>query len=303
MSLFLLLFILSSFLDIAFTRSGLDLGEICSNFPCLYSKGYSSAIIRALKNTGDPDENAFMNILSAKKAGFLSVDAYISPCRGKDPFVQTEQLDANKLFSASFYKESSLNYREFSKFTYVRELFSLNKTRKFRTRNNSEIEDLKEFFALNSSFKEFVINKSIKFITKNNSKLRELFEVYSSVPMNEMFKMVWIYIDSNPAKNCGWGSYSLSSNCEFLKKLVKNLENKGKKVGIYSNKERWTQIFGNEEFCKEFANYPVWYSHLDQDPSFDDWSLIRFGGFTKPAIKQYEKNVNLCECEMNSNFF
>lgn len=246
----LLLFLLL-FLPASGARAGIDLGDICTNFTCLLSQGYSTAIVRTLKSSGDSDENAFTNILNAKRAGFLSVDAYIYPCRGKDAATQVDLIDPGSLFSASLEIFYTKPFNDFMKFKKVRELLNLN----------------------------------------------------DSFILSEMFKMVWIFIDANPSVGCGWGSYSISSNCEFLKRLVKALEVKGKKVGIYSNREKWTQIFGNEEYCKEFANYPVWYSHHDQDPSFNDWNMIRFGGWTKPAIKQYDKDIRTCECNINSNFF
>lgn len=233
------------------SRSGMDLGILCTNFSCLLNQGYSSAIVRALKSTGESDENAFANILNAKKAGFLSVDVYIYPCRGKDVTFQIEQIDTNSLFSSSLDFFYTRPFNDFLKFRKVRELVGLQRAFAF----------------------------------------------------DEMFKMVWIYIDMNPSIGCGWSSYSISSNCEFLKKLVKALESKGKRVGIYSDKEKWTQIFGNEDFCREFVNYPLWYSHHDQDPSFNDWTFYRFGGWTKPSLKQYDKDISLCDCMINSNYF
>lgn len=115
--------------------------------------------------------------------------------------------------------------------------------------------------------------------------------------------MVWILLDNNPSFGCSWSSYSIISNCEYLKKIVQALELKGKKVGIYSNKEKWIQIFGNEDFCKDFSNYPLWYSNLNNDPSFSDWNVVRFGGWVRPSIKQFIKGVNVCNCEINLNFF
>ena len=248
---FLLIMFLIPFIQLTHSRSGIDLGDLCTNFTCLLGQGYSTAIIRALKSSGDSDENAFTNILNAKKAGFLSVDVYIFPCRGKDAVLQVDQIDQNSLFSSSLNVFYTSPFNDFMKFKRVRQLMN----------------------------------------------------IYDSFKVTEMFKMVWIYIDANPSLGCGWSSYSISSNCEFLKKIVKALEGKGKKVGIYSNRDRWTQVFGNEEYCKEFVNYPLWYSHHDQNPSFNDWSLIRFGGWTKPAIKQYDKDIKICECDINSNFF
>lgn len=248
-----ILLILFLYIPLIEARVGIDLIDICTNFTCLLNQGYSTAIVRALKSTGDSDENAFTNILNARTAGFLSVDVYIYPCRGKDPVSQIQQIENNRLFSASMDHFYTAPFNEFLRVRRVRELLSLQ-----------------------SNFK---------------------------MDMDEMFKMVWILIDSNPSLGCGWSSYSISSNCEFLKKLVKALESKGKRVGIYSNKDKWIQIFGNEEYCKDFVNYPVWYTHLDQEASFSDWNFIRFGGWTKPAIKQYDKNVQICDCQINSNFF
>ncbi len=75
-----------------FTRSGLDISGICPNFDCLLKNGYTSAIIEAVKVTGEVNENAKNSIHNAKLAGFLSVDVSLYPCRGRDPSQQVDSL-------------------------------------------------------------------------------------------------------------------------------------------------------------------------------------------------------------------
>lgn len=87
--IFILLFLIPNTI---FTRSGLDISGVCPNFDCLLKSGYTSAIIEAVKVTGETNENAKTNIPNAKSAGFLSVDVSLYPCRGRDPTQQVESL-------------------------------------------------------------------------------------------------------------------------------------------------------------------------------------------------------------------
>ncbi len=57
---------------------------------------------------------------------------------------------------------------------------------------------------------------------------------------------------------------------------------RGVNLGVYTSKSQWTPITGSST---KMAGYPLWYAHYDNNPSFSDFSA--FGGWTKPAIKQY----------------
>jgi GH25 family lysozyme M1 (1,4-beta-N-acetylmuramidase) len=66
----------------------------------------------------------------------------------------------------------------------------------------------------------------------------------------------------------------------------------GKKVGIYASSYMWGQIMGGSDQCNKFMDLPLWYPHYDNVPNFSDFKP--FGGWTKPEIKQYKGDINLC---------
>jgi hypothetical protein len=49
------------------------------------------------------------------------------------------------------------------------------------------------------------------------------------------------------------------------------------------------------------SSYPLWYPHYDNNPSYSDWSS--FGGWTKPAIKQYvgDTTASSAYIDLNNN--
>jgi hypothetical protein len=74
---------------------------------------------------------------------------------------------------------------------------------------------------------------------------------------------------------------------------------KGVSLGIYSSSSQWTPIMGSS--CTKFSSLPLWYAHYDNNPSFSDFKS--FGGWTKPAIKQYAGDVSLCSAGVDKNFY
>jgi len=88
-----------------------------------------------------------------------------------------------------------------------------------------------------------------------------------------------------------------------LKDIVNSYEGHGKKVGIYSNRNNWINIFGGDKNCASFTNLPVWYAHYDNNPSFSDWPNYTFGGWTKPSIKQYKGTTSFCGASVDLNYY
>lgn len=73
------------------------------------------------------------------------------------------------------------------------------------------------------------------------------------------------------------------------------------KVGIYTGRWIWPTLTGNSE---EFKHLPLWYSHYDGQPNFDDWyNGFAFGGWEHPAGKQYAGSVQLCGVNVDLNYF
>ena len=76
----LLLFI---FFNIAFSFIGVDISIPLTqdNFKCLIENKFGDdVIVRAYKNNGIPDSNAYQNLINAQAAGFQKFDIYVFPC-------------------------------------------------------------------------------------------------------------------------------------------------------------------------------------------------------------------------------
>ena len=94
-------------------------------------------------------------------------------------------------------------------------------------------------------------------------------------------------------------STSQNANREFLTKIIKRLEQRGAKIGIYSNFNMWTALLGSTWDC--CSQYPLWYAHYDYDPSFK--SFKPFGGWKSPVMKQFKGSTTLCRGTVDINSF
>ena len=115
-----------------------------------------------------------------------------------------------------------------------------------------------------------------------------------------LYTNVWIDVETNPSAGCSWSGHDANSNCQFLTDIITRVKSKGKGVGIYSSTFMWTSIFGNKSACPSVADSPIWYAHYDKSPSFSDFTS--FGGWTKPAIKQFEGDTTVCGLDVDRNY-
>ena len=70
------------------------------------------------------------------------------------------------------------------------------------------------------------------------------------------------------------------------------------KVGVYSSASQWSPIMCGWTGA---SSHQLWYAHYDNNPSFSDFSA--FGGWTKPAIKQYAGDVSICSTSIDKDFY
>jgi len=69
----------------------------------------------------------------------------------------------------------------------------------------------------------------------------------------------------------------------------------GIKLGIYSGKGSWANVFGSYNFdAGALKALPLWYSHYDGVANFNDWGSVKFGGWAKPSKKQYQRAASFC---------
>jgi GH25 family lysozyme M1 (1,4-beta-N-acetylmuramidase) len=105
--------------------------------------------------------------------------------------------------------------------------------------------------------------------------------------------MLWLDIEGTQY----WGS-SASANTNFIVAMANQGKARGVSIGVYTSKSQWTPITGSSTAMK---SYPLWYAHYDNNPSFSDFSA--FGGWTKPAIKQYAGDVSFCSAGWDKSYY
>ena len=72
------------------------------------------------------------------------------------------------------------------------------------------------------------------------------------------------------------------------------------KVGIYTNLNNWEPIVGAD--WSEMAHLPLWYADWDDQQNFDGFKA--FGGWTKPAIHQFQGDTKgPCGVSMDLNWY
>lgn len=70
----------------------------------------------------------------------------------------------------------------------------------------------------------------------------------------------------------------------------------GNRIGVYTNKNGWTEIFGSE--WTGGAHLPLWWAHWDkQGPSWDSW--VPFAGWKTMVMKQYHGGTYVCDMHVD----
>jgi len=91
---------------------------------------------------------------------------------------------------------------------------------------------------------------------------------------------------------------SQGNNRQFFTELVSQAQSMGQTVGVYTSASQWGPIMGN---WNGGASLPLWYAHYDNNPSFSDFSP--FGGWNRPAMKQYNGDVTVCGAGVDQNWY
>ncbi|CAF0927709.1 unnamed protein product [Didymodactylos carnosus] len=107
------------------------------------------------------------------------------------------------------------------------------------------------------------------------------------------YGMIWLDIESG----ANWSSIA-QDNIDFIQQMIDELKRLKVNFGIYAQKSQWTHITGNTVV---FGDPPLWYPHYDNVESFSGFQA--FGGWTKPAIKQYQGDVSECGVGIDRNFY
>jgi len=109
------------------------------------------------------------------------------------------------------------------------------------------------------------------------------------------YGMLWLDIEGSQY----WYS-DTAKNVNFIQELVNESKALNITLGIYSSNSQWTPITGSS---KAFSTLPIWYAHYENtpNPSYSDWAP--FGGWMKPAIKQFKGTTSICGASVDENFY
>ena len=80
-----------------------------------------------------------------------------------------------------------------------------------------------------------------------------------------------------------------ASNRNFFASMVSGGQAAGVRLGVYTSASQWNPIMGS---YTGGSGFPLWYAHYDNSPSFNDFRS--FGGWSKPAMKQYVGDTTVC---------
>lgn len=137
------------------------------------------------------------------------------------------------------------------------------------------------------------------FPCRGKSPAGQVGELVAGIP-SSLYETVWIDIETNPSAGCSWAGYEANSNCQYLNDIINALRSNGKNIGVFSSGFMWNSIFGNRAACPSVAGYPLWYAHYDKSASLADF--IPFGGWTKPTMKEYTGDGNVCGLDVNLDY-
>jgi hypothetical protein len=107
------------------------------------------------------------------------------------------------------------------------------------------------------------------------------------------YGMLWFDIEGT-----SYWSSSATNNINFLQRMVNQGHALGVSMGIYSSSSQWSPIMGG---TSQFSSLPLWYAHWDFALTMSDY--VPFGGWSKPAMKQYAGDQSFCSAGWDKNYY
>jgi len=257
--------------------------DLCEQYPvstwtCFKNNGYTFAIPRGFDEYGNPCDTGPTNVKNAWAAGISFVDVYFLFCPTKDPVSQVNSMvdyfNSHLTTSEEEFIEMSNSRAQALKDTKIPEAGY------YATPDQAETEMdflTERFLAESKESPELKTNLTAAF-----------------------YGMIWIDIETDPVKGCEWGK-DYAANCQYVQKILNQIKARGKDAGMYASSYMWNIIMGSNNACPQFGTLPLWYPNVNGQTNYNDFS--KFGGWTKPAIKQYVGNTNVCGANVDKNFY
>jgi len=111
---------------------------------------------------------------------------------------------------------------------------------------------------------------------------------------NLTYTTVWLHVEG---PGTYWGS-NQANNSAFFDDLLEECYEWGLTLGVYSSAPNWNAIFG-EKYTAAKTDL-LWYANNNGEQNFNDFTP--FGGWTKPAVKQYTNSTSVCGVHAGLNF-
>ncbi len=112
---------------------------------------------------------------------------------------------------------------------------------------------------------------------------------------NATFGMIWIDVEGT-----SYWSTDQAANTNFIVAMANEGVAKGVSIGIYTSNSQWSPITGGST---KLSKYPLWYPHYENTPNPSYSDFVAFGGWSKPAIKQYKGTSSICSASVDYNYY
>ena len=105
----------------------------------------------------------------------------------------------------------------------------------------------------------------------------------------DFYGVVWLHVEIYSFRQ------EKSKRVPYLDKVITECFKRGISTGIFSKLLNWSEamggIFAGSDTLREV---PLWYQGLNGHKDFNDWYYNLFGVWPRPAMKEFESNVNNC---------
>ncbi len=96
---------------------------------------------------------------------------------------------------------------------------------------------------------------------------------------------VWLSLYSDWTRAVG-------QRMKYLDSVVQTCQKHGLNVGIYSDVNTWTKVFGNKMATSgTIQALPLFYENFNDDDTFDDFQTASFGNWAAPTMKGFVGNI------------
>jgi hypothetical protein len=91
---------------------------------------------------------------------------------------------------------------------------------------------------LNAARSAGLITDIYMFLYRGKNATAQANESTAGIP-NNLFRVVWPDIETNPISGCSWSGYDSQSNCAFVQEFVNAIKARGNNPGIYASLYMW----------------------------------------------------------------